>query len=46
MWLLKALGDWEVNLMFKGKMYGPVKASILVDSKLVVGDVEGAITQV
>ncbi len=42
-WLLKTLGDWEVSLMFEGKIYGPVKASLLLESRLVVGNVENAV---
>ncbi len=42
-WVLKPFREWTTYLMFEGRAYGPVRAGDLLESRLVRGEVEGAV---
>lgn len=42
-WVLKPFKDWTTYLMFEGRSYGPVRAGDLLESRLVMGEAEGAV---
>jgi ABC-type Mn2+/Zn2+ transport system ATPase subunit len=45
-WLLKNLQDWNVFFMFEGLIYGPLSIRSLLNAKISLEDVPGALLQV
>ena len=45
-WVLEALPDWEVHLVFDGHIYGPAQAGKLAKATLVEGKRDGALVTI
>lgn len=43
-WLLDKFSDWQAHLMFHGKVYGPMRVNDLLNSRIVEGQREDAIS--